>query len=108
MAEQRRTPVDVVLLRRDPEDLTSEEFAIIRGSFPGRELRFSRRDPRDYREHDRQCQEFMYNPVVILPFERPIPSLAMEHGVPHVVVTPQGLMELLPLVPQFRPFQARE
>lgn len=96
----------VVILRRDEKDLKPEEIVAIRNAFPGKEVKFRRTDPRDYREHAAQCEEF--GPAaVILPLERPIPSLAMEKGFQHVVFTPNGLMELEPLVPTFKPFQPR-
>ncbi len=93
----------IILLRRNPDSLTPEEIAMLKATFPGRELSFFRTDPQDYKEHLLNC-EAIQPEVVILPLERPIPSLAMEQGYAHVVITPNGLSELLPLQPQFKPF----
>lgn len=100
------SPVLVILLRRDASSLTPEEIALIREKFPGREIDFRRTDPRDYREHAAQCDELKPE-MVLLPLERPIPSLAMEKGFQHVAITPNGLMELLPLEPKFRLFEPK-
>lgn len=72
--------------------------------FPGDEIVFRRTDPRDYKEHAAQCDE-LKPAFVLLPLERPIPSVAMEKGFQHVVIDPQGdLIELEPLAPKFKPF----
>lgn len=96
-------PVLVLLLRRDENTLSREEHSAFEQAFPGKEITFHRTDPIDFVEHALICDEL--RPVaVLLPRERPIPSRAMEHGFQHVTVTPAGLQELLPLVPQFKPF----
>jgi len=105
--DERKISITVILLRRDPQNLTREEKTAIENSFPGEKIQYLRTDPRDYLEHDAQCARFN-RPVVMLPLERPIPSLAMEHGVPHIAIVNGQLMELKPLVPEFRPFQPDE
>ncbi|TSC73101.1 MAG: hypothetical protein G01um101438_124 [Parcubacteria group bacterium Gr01-1014_38] len=95
-----------MLLRRDAESLSDKEKQTLQEAFPGREIEYTRTDPRDYKEHAAQCEEFK-PAAVLLPLERPIPSLAMEKGVPHVAITPNGLMELQPLVPSFKAFIPR-
>lgn len=92
----------VILIRHDENSLSAEEKSAIEkalGTIP----KFVRTDPADYLEHDQQCQEL--NPaIVLLPKEKPLPSAAMERGVPHVIVTPEGLQVLTPLKPVFLPF----
>lgn len=100
------SPALVVVLRRDATSLTPEEIALIREKFPDQEVDFRRTDPRDYKEHAAQCDE-LQPAMVLLPLERPIPSLAMEKGFPHVAITADGIMELLPLVPTFKPFEPK-
>ncbi len=97
--------VVVVVLRRNPEELESSQLDALKACLPGKEVEFVRTDPQDYREHDERCREL--NAVaVILPLERPIPSLAMERGVPHLVFLPDGQVgKLKPLVPEFEPFK---
>lgn len=94
--------VTVLMLRRDESDLREEEVTAVKNAL-GKEVIFKRTDPRDYLEHDAQCLELNAE-MVMLPLDRPIPSKAMERGVPHVVVINDQLMQLLPLVPQFKPF----
>ena len=98
--------VVVILLRRDSDSLAPEEISAIRAKFPGRTVMFRRTDPQDYQEHAIDCQRL--NPgAVILPRERPIPSLAMELGYAHVAFVDGEYRELLPLVPQFKGFVPR-
>lgn len=96
-------PSLILLLRRDVADLTAEEKTAIQECYPDG-VEYRRIDPANYLEHDEICKTF--HPVaVLLPRERPIPSLAMEHGYRHITYTPQGLLELLPLQPKFEPFR---
>lgn len=99
----------VLLMRRDENELPPEEIAVIQASFPGREVVFERTDSRDYLEHAKLCdqrKQLGYAQVIgYLPKERPVPSLAMERGVPHVLVINGKLQELLPLKPDFKPFE---
>lgn len=86
--------------------LTSEEFAIIQAAFPGEKLDLVPTSPLDYLDHAENCR--IEKPdVVVLPKDRPVPSLAMQEGFAHVVITPDGLKELLPLVPEFKPFKPK-
>lgn len=72
--------------------------------FPDCEFVFHRLDPKDYHEHAMLCEELKLD-LVLLPLERPIPSVAMEEGFAHVALVPgKGLMELLPLRPKFKKF----
>lgn len=103
MSDERRVPVLVTVLRRDESDLTVDEIAAVRAMFPDKEVVFRRTDPQDYQEHAAQCEE-LQPAAVLLPRERPIPSLAMEKGFQHIAFTPNGLMELKSLNPTFRPF----
>jgi hypothetical protein len=97
----------VTILRRNEEELTTEEREALVAAFPGKEVIFRRTDPRDFMEHAKECRE-LKPAAVILPRERPIPSLAMEEGFAHVTYLPnQGLVELEPLVPAFKSFAAR-
>ena len=89
--------------------LSPEEEVMIRSKLPGKEIEFQVVHSQDYLEHAETCR--VLNPeegdFVILPKDRPIPSLAIEQGVPHVALTKDGLMELLPLKPEFKPFVPR-
>jgi hypothetical protein len=96
----------VVLLRRDEDTLSTSERSAIEQAFTGKQVRFQRTDPRDYKEHAEQCRE-LQPAAVVLPLERPIPSVAMEEGFQHIVVTPAGLQELLPLKAEFKPFEPK-
>jgi len=94
----------VLLLRRDPDNLTTEERIAFERAFPGRSVEYRRVDSRDYLEHANLCGR-LRPAVVLLPRDRPIPSLAMERGFPHVTITSDGkLIELQPLEPQFKPY----
>lgn len=97
----------VTILRREESELTSEERDGILAAFQGKEVVFKRTDPKDFLEHAEQCRELKPH-AVILPRERPIPAVAMEEGFQHVTVLPdQGVVELEPLVPKFKPFQPK-
>lgn len=80
----------LVLLRSDSKNYSKEEITILHNVFAdGGEVGFIRTDPADFEEHSRQCKEL--SPVgVTLPRERPIPSKAMEEGVPHYTFGPNG------------------
>jgi len=92
----------ILVLRRE---VSQEERTAFEKKFPGRSLRFECVNSRDHLEHAAICTE--RNPVaVLLPKDRPIPSTAMEHGFAHVTIAPDGeVLELLPLIPHFKPFQ---
>jgi hypothetical protein len=96
--------VTVVVLRRNMNDLPAEQIEAIQRCFSGKQIRFVRTDPTDYKEHDTDCRKL--DPVVvILPLEKPIPSAAMERGVPHVTFAPNGsILKLKPFRPEFEPF----
>jgi len=94
----------VIILRRDENELTPEERVGVFAAFRGKQVVFRRTDPKDYLEHAEQCLE-LKPAVVLLPRDRPLVSSAMEDGFPHVTVIPgRGLVELLPLFPQFKDF----
>jgi len=92
----------VFVLRRA---LPASQEERIRNAFPGKEIEFRMIHSLDYLDHDRICEELNLQDgdFVVLP-EKPIPSKAMERGVPHVAITPDGLMELVSIKPEFRPF----
>lgn len=92
-----------MLLRKDPETLTQSERSLFQAVFPGDAIEYIRTDPSDYIDHATKCAELKPD-AVLLPMERPIPSKAMEEGVPHVALSPNGLLELKPLVPSFQKF----
>ena len=96
----------VLVLRRE---LDPQEVVALQEKFPGKELELLTIHPEDFRQHAAICEGYKdLKPIVFLPRERPIPSLAMERGVPHVALLPNGqLSELLPLVPQFKPFEPK-
>jgi AmiR/NasT family two-component response regulator len=91
------------LLRQDQEDLTPAETAAIEEKFPDCEIVYVRADPKDCVQHKEWCDEHKPD-VVVLPKERPIPSMAMEAGFKHIVLTPVGAKQLEPLVPTFCEF----
>ena len=98
----------VILLRKDAADLTKRQKQILTQAYPDRSITFHRTDPADYQEHDLSCQE-LRPALVLLPLQRQIPSLAMEHGVVHVAFGPNDeLLELVELPPPiFKPFTPR-
>ena len=92
----------VILLRRDPGTLTEIEKTALQLKF-GKDIKFIRTDPADYRQHRADCERLMAV-AVLLPKERPIPATAMEEGFVHVVVFDDGTVQkLLPLEPEFQP-----
>jgi len=94
----------VLMMRRSPEDLNAGQDAAIRDLFLGCQVTFERIDPVDYLEHAAICRKLKPD-MVLLPREQPVPSLAMEEGFTHCVVSPDGtVMRLLPITPQFVPF----
>lgn len=103
---EKKPPALIAVMRRELAELTEDELGMIREKFPGRELRFLRIDPEDYKEHADICRE-RKPAMVLLPRERPIPSLAMEEGFQHCAFTRDGLMELEPMQPSFRPFRPK-
>jgi hypothetical protein len=102
---EREREVIVAILRRDVTDLEPAEKVGIQQKFPGRKVVFKRIDPKDYIECDRMCQELGPSlAAVILPLDRPIPALAMQRGVPFVVITKGDVRRLKPLNPEFEEF----
>lgn len=98
------TQVLITILRRDEADLTPEEREAILAAFQGKKIVFKRTDPKDFLEHAEQCRQLKPT-AVVLPRERPIPAVAMEEGFQHITVLPnQGVVELEPLTPKFKPF----
>ena len=98
--------VVVLIMRSELLDLDPKEIAELEKTFSGKEFEFHSSYPHDYRDHAENCRKL--NPdVVILPKDRPIPSLAMEEGFIHVAFTELGILELEPLTPKFKPFVPR-
>ena len=99
--------VKVIIMRRDEDELLIEEkdnLGKALGVDP-EEISFVRSDARDFQEHDEHC-EVIRPVVVLLPRERPIPSLAMEHGHRHITFGPDGkLYELKAINPVLEPFR---
>src|SRR5262245_4649652 len=98
--------MEVMAMRRPRGN--KQEQAAIAGAHPGEEIRYFRRDPADYMQHHANCTATL-NPdvdLVLLPRERSVPSLAMERGFRHVTLTPDGLMMLVGLEPEFVPYRA--
>jgi len=95
----------ILLLRRMKEDLNPAELSALEAKWPDEELKFVRTDPRDFKEHADDCTRIQPD-VVILPVERPIPSLAMQAGFRHVTMSPDGttLIELQKINVEFGPF----
>ena len=86
------------------ESLDPQEIAQLQEKFPGKEFEYRSSHPRDYRDHAETCRQLKPD-LVILPKDRPIPSVAMEEGFVHVAFTPKGVQQLLPLRPEFKPFE---
>ena len=100
--------IKVLILRRAESELTVGERAALTAAFPDQKFEFVTTNPRDYEEHAVDCARLEPR-VVLLPRERPLPSLAMEHGFVHVTVGPDGyLHKLLPLIPKFEHFVSEE
>ena len=100
--------VSILVLRRDVSDLPPEFVAAIREGFSqaGKVIEFVAINPRDYAEHDELCR-LHKAAAVILPTDRPIPSLAMERGIPHLDFRGGQLVRLAKLDPQFEIFRPR-
>lgn len=96
----------ILLLRRDAKSLTEHERLVLHGAFPDDDIRFIRADPTNYREHYEICTA-VGAAAVLLPAENPIPSLAMERGIPHITVVDNKCLELLPLKPEFKEFHPK-
>ncbi len=78
----------IIVLRRNPENLSAEEKAILQDQY-GKNVQFIRTDPTDYLQHHADCVQL--NPLaVLLPCEKPIPSTAMENGFAHIMFLPPG------------------
>lgn len=103
MTDKPKPVATVIILRRDPKDLTAEELAALNAKFPGRNVLLRRTDPRDYREHADICEQLKPD-AVILPLDRPLPSLAMERGILHIAYVGDDFKKLRPLEPQFEEF----
>jgi hypothetical protein len=96
----------ITILRRDESELLPYVVDAIRAKFPDKEVVFKRTDPEDHLKHAEQCDELV--PAAIYLPEKPIPSLAMEKGFQHIIVTCEGeVMELEPLQPKFKPFEPK-
>ena len=96
--------VIIGVLRRSADDMSPEEHEAYAYAFSGREVVFVRMDSQDCYDHDRACQALGAE-VVVLPKDRPIPSIAMDRGIQHITFVPgQGIVELEPLRPTFKPF----
>jgi hypothetical protein len=93
----------ILILRRDPRDLSTEEKQVIEACYPGETVEYQRIDPIDHRSHYELCRSLAPS-AVILPAERPIPVLAMEHGYHHVAVISGRVMELVSINTEFKPF----
>jgi hypothetical protein len=93
----------ILILRRDEANLLPEEKTQLENAFPGDEIEFQRIDPTDCHEHDRMCDEYKAN-AVILPLERPIPEIAMKRGVVHLTLAGGKLQKLVSIKAEFSPF----
>jgi hypothetical protein len=87
------------------QDLSDSQRALLTRQFP-EGIEFRRIDSTNYLEHDELCKK-LDPAAVILPKDRPIPVLAIEHGYPHLVFSSTELMELVRLQPELKPFQRR-
>lgn len=97
----KRTYVNILLLRQNPP--SPEVHKLIEEAF-GESFALFQSNPRDYLEHAKDCERIKPH-FVLLPAERPIPSLAMERGVRHLFVGADGVLhELLGIEVKSRPF----
>lgn len=74
----------IQILRRDPEKLTSEEDSLLREKL-GQDAELIRTDPTDCNHH-MELTKFHGMAAALLPAEQPIPQIAMEAGVPQLVM----------------------
>lgn len=92
----------ILVLRHDPKNLDKRQLAFLEKLYPeGIELR--RIDSENYIQHDQICYN-LKPAAVILPMDKPIPQLAMEHGVPHIALGEEGVQELVGMTVEFKPF----
>lgn len=93
----------VLVLRTDVERLPPDQLELFKAALGGSEASFVRTDPTDADKHREDCADLNAK-VVILPKTTPIPELAMQDGVRHVILTDKGPMELVRIETEFKPF----
>jgi hypothetical protein len=93
--------MNVLVMRRD---LTSEELAALRRSYPGREIHAIRIDASSGEQHLQLCRKNAAD-LVFLPQEQPVPLLAMQAGFKHLHLKDGKLMELVRVIPEFKEYQ---
>lgn len=92
--------MNVVVMRRE---LTDQELIALKQFFPEKPIQAHRTEPQSASEHLEDCQRLDAR-IAFLPHEQPIPIPAMEAGVKHLLLKDGKLMELVRVVPEFRPF----
>jgi len=100
--------VNIIVLRRNPEDLPLVEIDTIRTCFKGVEIKFVRTDPKNSAEHRADCKRL--NPAtVIVPPDYQIIREQVECGLPHITLTPTNVFGCLkPASPEFEKFKPCE
>jgi len=96
--------IRIGILRRN--GLTPLEEALVHKMFPNQPVEFISLHPSDHLEHAQLCDDRQVD-LVFLPKDRPIPSTAMERGIPHVCVVGSSIIELMPMKFEFKPFRPR-
>ena len=89
----------VLALRVDLNNLPNEVIDVLEEfvSNLGFVLQVERTDPVSAADHLRQCQRLDEKGVPVAGVwlaDQPLPSLAMDAGIPHFVVTPKGVMKV--------------
>jgi hypothetical protein len=92
--------MNVIVMRRE---LTSEERAALQKLHPNEPIEAHHAEPHSAAEHLAECQRLSAQ-IVFLPHEQPIPTLAMQAGVKHLLLRDGQLLELVRVVPEFKPY----
>ena len=99
--------VKIGVLRKNEDDLSAEERELLIAAFPEDEVGFVAMHSQDCEHHAGLCNMLAIG-YVLLPKDRPIQDKAMREGVVHVAVINGKLMQLLPMTPEFVPFDPNE
>jgi hypothetical protein len=93
--------MNVVVMRRDLSDAETEAM---RRVHPDEQIIPHRTDPVSAQEHLANCQRLGAQ-VAFLPHEQPVPIPAMQAGVKHLLLKDGQLLELVRVVPEFKPYE---
>jgi hypothetical protein len=93
--------MNVVVMRRD---LSESERAALQQAHPDEVIIAHRMEPGSADEHLANCRQLDAQ-IAFLPHEQPIPVPAMKAGVKHLLLKDGKLLELVRVVPEFKPYE---